>query len=693
MFLPLEPVGYDRFLRTRNRHAFFCGHQLGGCGGRLKPRRYKDRVCHFAHESTSRGQRCSRSRIGEDSADHLFIGKALRSWLTASGIGHDAPEYPRRADGRAIAVQVRFGALRERLIHVQLLAIGAEYWRRQRSELAQEFVDPVLIVVESTLLAEIEIREAGRAVVLKCETDADTRRVLVGTRRGKKPADWTTFEQHTLSTEGLTLRASDSVQPEPMPRDTKRTVPNPAQVHALHSGGPYDEKLAKCSRFHADGAACGRETRSPDGWCRSPGCGGFRTTFVDPSVRVRSLHAPSEGNAKTRLYPSDVDIGQVQVAANARNAFISKHRGDPKEAAVELHAMLRPFLDGGTHFQMPDGTWILDRDGFRLILNERADIIAGYDNMHAERSWAQAQAGVPSRLGHRARAERRFLLTPQSNAPAPEQVDPETVRNVAAEQFAVTALACIGYEKLNASTKSLGDQDFINELYATLRADLESGKVIDDGDQLTLLGERTWWVLAATEPAVLAVHQAGTRALARAPEQTSSNDSDTSPFAELEPISMEPEAKTPITRAEFDAMVGERIQKEREDFRHEALRYAVLAALQERAQNEGGAANYGTYVDAWYESDNESVVFEVLEVGGYEYQDFRRAALDLMEVAYLHTAGQGAIMVLVSEQPPNEEWAPNTLSNVFNVKVAWRSGASWDGPGASHIVPIGLGTQ
>lgn len=33
-------------------------------------------------------------------------------------------------------------------------------------------------------------------------------------------------------------------------------------------------------------------------------------------------------------------------------------------------------------------------------------------------------------------------------------------------------------------------------------------------------------------------------------------------------------------------------------------------------------------------------------------------------------------MVLVSEQPPHEEWVPNTLSNVFNIKAAWRSGSS-----------------
>ncbi|MDA1362162.1 hypothetical protein O1R50_21225 [Glycomyces luteolus] len=686
MFLPLEPVGYDRFLRTRNRHAFFCGHQLGGCGGRLKPRRYKDRVCHFAHESSSRGRRCSRSRIGEDSADHLFIGKALRIWLTGSGIGHDAPEFLRRADGRAIAVQVRFGTLRDRLIHVQLVPISGEYWRRQRSEIAQRFIDPVLMVVESSLLAEIEIREAGRAVVLKCETNADARRVLIGIRRGKNPADWTTFDQYSLNPEDMTTRASTSTRPEPAPSETRRTTPKPAQIRALHSGRPLDGTSAKCSRFHADGGVCRRETTNPDGWCRSPDCGGFRTSFADPLQRGRPLHAPGEGNPRARLFPSDVDIAQVQVAANARNAFILKHHGDLKEAAVELHAMLRPFLDGGSHFQMPDGTWVLDRDGFRLILNERADIITGYDSMHAERSWAQAQAGVPSRLGQRARAERRFLLTPRSDAPMPEHVDPETVRGLAAEQFAVTALACIGYEKLNAATKALGDQRFIDDLYATLSADLESGKVIDDGGQLTLLGERTWWVLAATEPAVLGVHQAGTRALAPDPEHPSANDSDASPTVEMEPTSMEPAAKAPISRAEFDAMVGERIQKEREDFRHEALRFAMLAALQERARNEGGAANFGTYVDAWYESDSETVVFEVLEVGGYDYQDFRKAALDLMEVAYLHTAGQGATMVLVSEEPPHEEWVPNTLSNVFNVKAAWRSGQTWDGPGASHIV-------
>ncbi len=112
-----------------------------------------------------------------------------------------------------------------------------------------------------------------------------------------------------------------------------------------------------------------------------------------------------------------------------------------------------------------------------------------------------------------------------------------------------------------------------------------------------------------------------------------------------------------------------------------------MADLKKRARFSGGTAKDDTYVDAWYRAaDGESVVFEVLETGEYGYEHFRKSAVDLMEVAYLHTAGEGARMVLVSPEPPSEEWIPNTLLNVFGILAAWVDGTGWAGPGRDFIV-------
>lgn len=43
-------------------------------------------------------------------------------------------------------------------------------------------------------------------------------------------------------------------------------------------------------------------------------------------------------------------------------------------------------------------------------------------------------------------------------------------------------------------------------------------------------------------------------------------------------------------------------------------------------------------------------------------------------------------MVLVSPEPPSEEWIPNTLLNVFGILAAWVDGAGWAGPGREFIV-------
>ncbi|MDN3243417.1 hypothetical protein [Glycomyces tritici] len=143
-----------------------------------------------------------------------------------------------------------------------------------------------------------------------------------------------------------------------------------------------------------------------------------------------------------------------------------------------------------------------------------------------------------------------------------------------------------------------------------------------------------------------------------------------------------------MTAEEFAAMqIAERIQAERDDPDHEILRSQMYLDLQRRRKADGGKAGQEDGVDAWYELDGVTTVFEVLELGGFDYQKFRRGAVDLLEVAYMYCQGGKAIKVLVSQQPPDEPWTTKALKNIFDVFLAWPEDGTWSGPGAEHIRP------
>jgi hypothetical protein len=143
-----------------------------------------------------------------------------------------------------------------------------------------------------------------------------------------------------------------------------------------------------------------------------------------------------------------------------------------------------------------------------------------------------------------------------------------------------------------------------------------------------------------------------------------------------------------MTTDEFAAMrVTERIQAERDDIDHEILRSDLRSALLRRCKADGGRIGESDKVDAWHEFDGQTTVFEVLEFGGFDYERYRQGALGLMEAAFMHCEGEKSIKVLVSQQPPEQEWISKALHSVFDVLVAWPEDGSWSGPGARYILP------
>ncbi|KAA9380107.1 hypothetical protein F5972_10920 [Microbispora cellulosiformans] len=73
-----------RAFRDKYIHSsYWCGYLLGGCGAELTDRIGKVKVPHFAHHPTRNGRPhvCRRTNLGPDSADHLYIAKALAKLL------------------------------------------------------------------------------------------------------------------------------------------------------------------------------------------------------------------------------------------------------------------------------------------------------------------------------------------------------------------------------------------------------------------------------------------------------------------------------------------------------------------------------------------------------------------------------------------------------------------------------------
>ncbi|WP_046468354.1 competence protein CoiA family protein [Allosalinactinospora lopnorensis] len=95
--LPMDESGAQSFrLRNKDR-TFWCGTLLGGCGGRLSDKIYREKVCHFAHHPSSNG--CTRRHGGVDSADHLYASRKVNRWLQQQGWD----ERPARYEGEFAA--------------------------------------------------------------------------------------------------------------------------------------------------------------------------------------------------------------------------------------------------------------------------------------------------------------------------------------------------------------------------------------------------------------------------------------------------------------------------------------------------------------------------------------------------------------------------------------------------------------
>ncbi|MFJ4666784.1 UvrD-helicase domain-containing protein [Kitasatospora purpeofusca] len=461
--------------------------------------------------------------------------------------------------------------------------------------------------------------------------------------------------------------------PDQLPAPTATPAPSSRDIE----GSVEDPEASQCNRYFADGTPCTHSTHHADKWCRTAPCGGFRTAEPAAVVRPRQL-APLPGAREQGRLQLDVQrCAAVRVSSGACGAFVARHRGSLREAAVELHAMLVPFVERARHLRAADGTWVLDLGGFRLVLSPEADTITGYDAVHAERSFAQFEAGVESRVGKDARAKRRSVLTAPERESGPPLGAEELVRLVDAGAVRATASACAGYERLG-QTRDVADDAFVRAMRGALADDLRTADIELFETCVVVEGSRFQWRLSPDGHILITVREPGTdyrRPPAFPDRRTTMSTTEPAP----QPVEEEGAEET---RSDLERLVLARTVASRADRSHEALRHRLLADLYDSAPEVGESA----FVDAWCTRADGTVLFDVLGSEDRTYPSIRESVLHLMEVSHLRTEGQVEFLVVVLGGEPAEPWVADAVDGAFSVLLAWRADGLWAGPGARYIV-------
>ncbi|MFE9344747.1 UvrD-helicase domain-containing protein [Streptomyces olivaceus] len=492
----------------------------------------------------------------------------------------------------------------------------------------------------------------------------------------------------TRCTQSLTVVHALPLPPQiggldPVPAPTAASAPSPRDAE----GSAADPVASLCSRYFADGTPCTHSTHHADKWCRTAPCGGFRTAEPIVVVQPRRLAPLVGARDQGRLSLDARQRAAVRVSSGACGAFVARHRGGLREAAVELHAMLVPFVERARHLRAADNTWVLDLAGFRIVLTPEADTITGYDAAHAERSFAQFEAGIASRVGKDARAARRSVLTASARESGPPLGAEELVRLLDAGAVHATASACAGYERVG-QIRGMADEAFVRAMRGTLADDLLTADIKLLETCVVVEGSRFQWRLSPDGRSLLTVREPGTdyrRPPAfpdSLPEPRRATMFTTDPAPQLVEEERAEEERPAEANRGLERLVAARTVASRADRSHEALRHRLLADLYDSAPEVGES----TFVDAWCTRDDGTVLFDVLGSEKCRYPSIRESVLHLMEVSHLRKEGQAEFLVIVLGGEPAELWVADAVDGAFSVLLAWRADGTWAGPGARHIV-------
>ncbi|PWI05264.1 hypothetical protein DIZ27_40355 [Streptomyces sp. NWU339] len=207
VILPMDHHELDRWRKLHPDYTYWCGIQLGGCGGELSDRRYTDKVCHFAHHPNAV---CHRTANGESSADHLFIKRGMERLLARQGLRGKVSTRD-LGSGPGDAVDVFVPAVRRR-VRFQLGALDYLAWRRAADEFAEDAAGADWVFAQDgPLTHELQYRQ-GYSLRVRLSTHGGERRVHIGVSAQGHPLQWTPLEECTLTPTGLLTPPLETVR-------------------------------------------------------------------------------------------------------------------------------------------------------------------------------------------------------------------------------------------------------------------------------------------------------------------------------------------------------------------------------------------------------------------------------------------------------------------------------------------------
>ncbi|WP_416978775.1 hypothetical protein [Streptomyces sp. T028] len=217
VILPEQPHNLDEFIRQFGRDDFWCGTLLGGCGEPLRPKRYVTRVCHFAHEPDPDRGECHRTSHSADGADHLFVKAHVTRWLAGQGY---AAQGALRSFGHCHGDAVDF-RLHRTNTHLRFELHPEDYrsWRKAADSLGAKEGRIEWVFGRDDALARDMVARRGYALLVRCETDGNDRRVFIGTATDGEKTSWAPLEHCRMTESGLVTPALEELRAEGVVRD------------------------------------------------------------------------------------------------------------------------------------------------------------------------------------------------------------------------------------------------------------------------------------------------------------------------------------------------------------------------------------------------------------------------------------------------------------------------------------------
>ncbi|WP_406389026.1 hypothetical protein [Streptomyces sp. NBC_00887] len=215
IILPMDAFELDIWRKRHPDYTYWCGLQLGGCGGELSDRRYTNKVCHFAHQPDA--PVCRRKATGESSADHLFIKQGVRRLMEVRKLKGKVQTYD-LGTGPGDAVDVYLADSRRRL-RFQLSAVDYRTWRSSAEDLGAQGGDIDWIFGTEGPVTQQFLGRQGYCLRVRCETVGGERRVDIGAEARDRTVAWTPLEDCTLTPSGIVTPHVEEIRlSRPLPR-------------------------------------------------------------------------------------------------------------------------------------------------------------------------------------------------------------------------------------------------------------------------------------------------------------------------------------------------------------------------------------------------------------------------------------------------------------------------------------------